>query len=399
MTTGEKGEVLQIIDDLMDILKVHPEHHKTVERAVDLIKTQSMQIGYLKNALVKVRTELSMIVHGLEGEELKVVTALYDMILDVLDMLDDEAGESAAPATLASSSTVPSSSSSSSSSSASASSVPRETTRQREGKAALEGVKSVTRLEAKGEMAKAAEKLLSLPKGKHVGEQTISNAGRAMESLLFQLGGLETIRRVLDSFFARPAVRTAMSNHLKSKTKSHDDAAVDSIIKTAKAFFTGIMGTKGRRSDIDMNAFWAAAAAIVPVTAREDKLVRAVMRILGLRYESVKRAIELRKAMVDTAAGWKWIKTEPHCDRTDWTPLIKWLHSDEASTPDNDHKSEIKVNVTDDGTTVSYELHERRYWNDKLSVLLRAFRELPVLTVISGANARRNYFVGDKKQH
>ena len=112
MTTGEKGEVLRIIDDLMGILKVHPEHHKTVERAVDLIKTQSMQIGYLKNALVKVRTELSMIVHGLEGEELKVVTALYDMILDVLDMLDDEAGESAAPATLASSSTVPSSSSS-----------------------------------------------------------------------------------------------------------------------------------------------------------------------------------------------------------------------------------------------------------------------------------------------
>ena len=93
----------------------------------------------------------------------------------------------------------------------------------------------MTRLEAKGEMAKAAEKLLSLPKGKHVGEQTISNAGRAMESLLFQLGGLETIRRVLDSFFARPAVRTAMSNHLKSKTKSHDDAAVESIIKIAKA--------------------------------------------------------------------------------------------------------------------------------------------------------------------
>ena len=42
MTAGEKGEVLQIIDDLVGILKVHPEHHKTVERAVDLIKTQPM---------------------------------------------------------------------------------------------------------------------------------------------------------------------------------------------------------------------------------------------------------------------------------------------------------------------------------------------------------------------
>ena len=26
-------------------------------------------------------------------------------------------------------------------------------------------------------------------------------------------------------------------------------------------------------------------------------------------------------------------------------------------------------------------------------------RRTPILTVISGANARRNYFVGDKKQH
>ena len=67
------------------------------------------------------------------------------------------------------------------------------------------------------------------------------------------------------------------------------------------------------------------AAASVPATAREDKKVRAVMRVLGLRYESVKRAIEIRKAMVDTAVGWRWIQTKPHCDRTDWTPLKKWF--------------------------------------------------------------------------
>ena len=66
--------------------------------------------------------------------------------------------------------------------------------------------------------------------------------------------------------------------------------------------------------------------------------------------------------------------------------MIKWLHSDEASTPDNDHKSEIKVNVKDDGTTVSYELHERRYWNDKLSVLLRTFRESPVFLEMQKAH-------------
>ena len=42
--------------------------------------------------------------------------------------------------------------------------------------------------------------------------------------------------------------------------------------------------------------------------------------------------------------------------------LQKWLHSDQAFTPDNDNKTEIKVNIMDSGGVVSYELHERRYW-------------------------------------
>ena len=126
--------------------------------------------------------------------------------------------------------------------------------------------------------------------------------------------------------------------------------------------------------------------AIPPVTAREDKRVRAVMRVLGLRYETVKHAIEIRKAMVDTAAGWKWINTKPHRDRMDWGRLKKWLHGDEASTPDNDHKVEIKVNVVDDGGTVSYELHERCYWNDKLEVLRARFRETSDFAAMQAAH-------------
>ena len=208
-----------------------------------------------------------------------------------------------------------------------------------------------------------------------------------MEQLLFNLGGLETIGRVLDSFFARPAVRVTMSDHVKSRTSSEDQSTTDGIIVTAKSFFTGIMVTKGRRSDIDMNAFWAAAAALVPVTARKDRKVRSVMRVLGLRHETVKRAIEMRKAMTDTAVGWRWIKTQPHSDRTDWSPLKKWLHSDDASTPDNDHKAEIKVNLVDDGGVVSYELHDRLYWNDKLEVLRAQFRTTPSYAGMQKAHA------------
>ena len=51
------------------------------------------------------------------------------------------------------------------------------------------------RLEGRGKMAAAAAELGSLPQGPHVGPQTISNASRAMEQLLFRHGGLETIGR------------------------------------------------------------------------------------------------------------------------------------------------------------------------------------------------------------
>ena len=42
------------------------------------------------------------------------------------------------------------------------------------------------------------------------------------------------------------------------------------------------------------------------------------MRVLVLRHDSVKRAIEIREAMVDSAAGWRWIKTV----RQAWGPPV-----------------------------------------------------------------------------
>ena len=58
--------------------------------------------------------------------------------------------------------------------------------------------------------------------------------------------------------------------------------------------------------------------------------------------------------------------------------LQKWLHSDQAFTPDNDNTTEIKVNIMDSGGVVSYELHERRYWaRPTLHVLWEQFRTTP----------------------
>ena len=80
---------------------------------------------------------------------------------------------------------------------------------------------------------------------------------------------------------------------------------------------------------------------------------------------------------MDSAAGWKLIKTAPHRDRIGWPPLKKWLHSGEASTPDNDHKTKVNSGVVDDGGVASYGHHDRRYWNGKLAVLRERFRTIP----------------------
>ena len=111
---------------------------------------------------------------------------------------------------------------------------------------ALQSAKEVAALEAKGKMATASAKLQSLLLGKHVGANTISSASRAMEQLLFRLGGFEAIGRVLDSFFARPAVRVAMTDHLKSQTGSTDDKTVDEVIAMAKGFSRGAAPTSTR---------------------------------------------------------------------------------------------------------------------------------------------------------
>ena len=100
-SNGENGEVLHVVEGLMGILKVSPEHSKAVASTVDLLKEQVMKIEELKGVLEAVRTELSSMVGGLDSADVLVIKSLQDMIYDVLDMLDDndegEAGSAAPP--------------------------------------------------------------------------------------------------------------------------------------------------------------------------------------------------------------------------------------------------------------------------------------------------------------
>ena len=52
--------------------------------------------------------------------------------------------------------------------------------------------------------------------------RSIDNAAKAMEDLLLERGGLGSVRRILDQFFDRPIIRTAMSDDLRQRAQPHD---------------------------------------------------------------------------------------------------------------------------------------------------------------------------------
>ena len=51
--------------------------------------------------------------------------------------------------------------------------------------------------------------------------------------------------------------------------------------------------SKGRRSDVDTNAFWAAAVALLPADLLKDRKGRAAMRLLGINYRVIKKVKEV----------------------------------------------------------------------------------------------------------
>ena len=57
-----------------------------------------------------------------------------------------------------------------------------------------------------------------------------------MEDLLLERGGLGPVRRILDHFFDRPIIRTAMSEDLKERAQPHDQKAIHEMIGSARVF-------------------------------------------------------------------------------------------------------------------------------------------------------------------
>jgi hypothetical protein len=56
---------------------------------------------------------------------------------------------------------------------------------------------------------------VEIPSGEELHIRSIDKAAKGMGDLVLErVGGLGSVRRILDQFFDRPVIRTAMSDHM-----------------------------------------------------------------------------------------------------------------------------------------------------------------------------------------
>eukprot|EP00966_Prymnesium_polylepis_P029595 687623-Prymnesium_polylepis.1 len=149
----------------------------------------------------------------------------------------------------------------------------------------------------------------------------------------------------------------------------------------------------GRRTDAERNAFWAAVVSLMPAELINNRQGRSMMRILGISYKTMKEANTMRKALEDSGKAWVLLTTKRHFDNIEahWEIFDDWMHSEEASTPDNAHKEQIRVYRgygTDPVTgRRGYGLHWRRAQEGNVKELLAKWRASTAATRFRAASA------------
>jgi len=186
---------------------------------------------------------------------------------------------------------------------------------------------------------------------------------------------------------------------LRSSLPDTDDEARDDIVKAARRFLKEVLASSGRRTDLERNAFMAAAVALIPSDVFKNRKGRAVMRLLDVNYQVVKMAADMRAQLEDGSQKWRLLKTAAHGDRNDWSIINKWLHSEEASCEDNSRKDLVRVNMrSDEGARqVSYEYHRARSLSDSKDALRGKFERSAEFVAMRQAYTTKKRYIRWKR--
>ena len=252
------------------------------------------------------------------------------------------------------------------------------------GRELREALRKVAHLYGRKQITAAKEAMAAIPAGKSVGNRSAQLRAEELRNLLFTFGGLNTTKAVLQHFLDHSEVKRLMSDELLKTREEMSDAKTSTALLVAAKEFLTVMHQRvagGRRSDEERNAFWASVVSLMPADLLENRQGRAMMRILGISYRTIKEASRIRKELEDLGTGWVLLTTKPHFDNIEkhWEIFDDWVHSDEASTPDNSRKEQIRVyrgygGIDPTTGRRAYGLHWRRAQEGNVKALLAKWR-------------------------
>lgn len=281
-----------------------------------------------------------------------------------------------------------------------------ETQRVREGRELREGLQAISKLKSDDRTKEARAKFDELKSGVQAKPGLVNVRAFELARNLFGVGGFELTQAVLDKFLSLRDVKQLLPEAVaKTRQQATDADTAVKLLEAAKSFFTVIMkvkGTKGgRRTDVNMNAFWASAASLLPRDVLQTRHGRSAARLLGIPYRVIKRASTIRADLEDSGVGWKLIKTNGHSDILSGRLISEFLHSDAASTEDNQNKEPITVyDGFDDNGNRCYCIHWRRALNCGWRQLTRLWWASPQCAEfkrLQQAEGRRHIVEGGRK--
>ena len=257
-----------------------------------------------------------------------------------------------------------------------------ETARVRRGRQLRDALKKVASLLSHDKSKQAKEALAELEKGPQSKTSLEKSRAGELRDLLFTFGGFNLTKAALDRFLSMGEVRRLLDDDLvKTRQEMIDATTATAMLQAAKRFFNEMLKSQGRRTDVERNAFWAGVVALMPSDMKENRQMRAIMRILQLPYRTIKQAKTMRKELEDKGVGWVLLETKPHSDSA--APHIKiiqgWWHA--VCPPDNQNKEKIRVYEGHGCDQLTgrrgYELHQRLVQEGSDKELLKQWRASP----------------------
>ena len=191
-------------------------------------------------------------------------------------------------------------------------------------------------------------------------DRTITRKSRQLRDAVFGLGDVHCIKEVLQHFMDSTEMRRLLPEHHQKTTK--EALVQEQMVVAARKMLSDHFATKGKRNTDDRNFFVGALAAMLPENLSELRLGKQVQRSLGVSKNQVRRAIQIRRKMMDKVQGWCRLTDKPHCDRVDGAIIEEAWHDDLLSREDNSDKRPVRIPIGIDEETgeKQYCIHWKR---------------------------------------